>query len=527
MKRREMVGMTQIPTSATVLQRVPWYVYVITALTAIYLIVELSFNARLLDVVGGASPPDAVHSIEYWGRGISGAALALAVWGMGIMPLANKRQWPSGTIVIVLALSAAASGWFMWNLQRGIVNFLVDRSTGTERRLAMKLNLVERNAVLGLWGLQDITLTPDVLQSPEGKSFLALLPFMASSFEGVEGKIDVGLEHSTQLLAASQIGSPLEFYNKAFVPSVTQIYGAYKTYVDGYNAYQDALTRIPQQTRAAWLDYVAGLGRKGYSPRSVPRSLWPQVAASERSNGIPVSPGWEPDDKDGFVNAAQLALTEKAEAAYEARARLPDGEVIPKGLGLEDFELQAGIQRQWHDVLHLPGNAKLAHGLNGERFVETVYSPIAATVAARAMRTFDQPETYYADGGPAESSGRDAMALLVVPPIALAFSLAGALVHLFKISNYLARIGVGWAGDSLRFNPTPMIAMVVVGIALSAFLLDNEITRSKLFEFQQREMFGNGQAPQATVCRWVVQAQPYFWPVNEWIRMNVLHGFAF
>jgi hypothetical protein len=119
------------------------------------------------------------------------------------------------------------------------------------------------------------------------------------------------------------------------------------------------------------------------------------------------------------------------------------------------------------------------------------------------------------------------MALLVVPPIALAFSLAGALVHLFKISNYLARIGVGWAGDSLRFNPTPMIAMVVVGIALSAFLLDNEITRSKLFEFQQREMFGNGQAPQATVCRWVVQAQPYFWPVNEWIRMNVLHGFAF
>jgi hypothetical protein len=519
--------MTQPSRPAVLLWGVPWYVYVITILTTLYLVVELSFNARLLDVIGGASPPEVVHSIEYWGRGISGAALALAVWGMGIMPRAYKKRWPLGGTLIILIVSAAASGWIMWTLQRSIVNYFVDRSSGIERRLAMKLNLVERNAVLGWWGLQDITLTADLLQSPEGKSFLSLMPFMASSFEGVETKIDMGLAHSNQLLAASQIGTPLEFYNRVFAPSVNQIYVSYTAYVDGNNAYQDALVRIPQQTQAAWSDYLAGLGKSGFAPRTLPRSLWAQVASSERSKGIPVSPGWEPDDKAGFVEATQRALGDKAEAAYEAKARLPDGDVFPKGLTLDEFELLPGIQKRWHDTLHLSGNARLTHGLNGQKFVETVYSPVAAAIAARALRPFALPGSNYADGGPAESAGRDAMALLIVPPIALAFSLAGALVHLFKISNYLARIGVGWAGDSLQFNPTPMIAVVVVGVALSAFLLSNEITRSKLFDFEQREMYAKGQAVPAVVCRWVVQAQPYFWPVNEWIRVNVLRGFAF
>ncbi|MFN7757542.1 MAG: hypothetical protein ACK5RP_08790 [Betaproteobacteria bacterium] len=46
-------------------------------LTIVYLIVELAFNARLLDVVGGTPSLHEIERIEVWGRLLSGAAVAL------------------------------------------------------------------------------------------------------------------------------------------------------------------------------------------------------------------------------------------------------------------------------------------------------------------------------------------------------------------------------------------------------------------------------------------------------------------
>jgi hypothetical protein len=515
------------PAPAANTGQVPGYVYVITVLTGMYVIVELSFNARLLDVVGGASPPDVVHSIEYWGRCISGTALALAVWGMGIMPTAHRRHWRLPITLLLLVLSAAASGLAMWHLQKAIVDSFVDRSSGSERRVAMKLNLVERNAVLGVWHLKDIDLTDAMVQSPQGKSFLALMPFMASSFDGVEDKIDANLLGSIQSQVAMEYGGPQAFYASAFTQSVNRVYKNYKSYAEGYNQRQDAIAAIPERTQAAWRNYLAMLARDGLTPQSVPRARWTGVATWVRNSGVPVPPDWEPNDKAGFSEAVQRSTRAAADTAYAARARLPNGQPIPDGLSLQAFEALPGIQQEWHEALNLPGRAMLSHSLNGAAFVDAVFNPIVREAASREMSSLRRPDADYADGGPEQGHGRDAMALLVVPPIALAFSLAGALAHLFKITNYLARIAVGRMGSPLRISPTPVIATLVIAIALSAFLVGNDVTGSELFAFQQREMSGKGQAVPAVVCRWVIQAQPYFWPVNEWIRVHVLQGFAF
>src|SRR6188472_2362451 len=52
------------------------YVFLIV-ITSIYLVFELAFNARLLDVVGGNASMDDVHHIEVYGRTLSGIAAAL------------------------------------------------------------------------------------------------------------------------------------------------------------------------------------------------------------------------------------------------------------------------------------------------------------------------------------------------------------------------------------------------------------------------------------------------------------------
>ena len=50
----------------------------ILALTVAYLLCELAFNARLLDVVGGRQA-ESVHALEHYGRLLSGTAVALFV----------------------------------------------------------------------------------------------------------------------------------------------------------------------------------------------------------------------------------------------------------------------------------------------------------------------------------------------------------------------------------------------------------------------------------------------------------------
>ena len=72
----------------------------IIGLTLVYLLFELAFNARLLDVVGGTATQDQIHHIEIYGRSLSGAAVGLLVmqWLLGRRN-ASKNQSPSGMTI--------------------------------------------------------------------------------------------------------------------------------------------------------------------------------------------------------------------------------------------------------------------------------------------------------------------------------------------------------------------------------------------------------------------------------------------
>jgi len=56
-----------------------WQNSLVIILTLIYLICELAFNSRLLDLVGSLSTPDDIHSMERYGRALTAIAAALLV----------------------------------------------------------------------------------------------------------------------------------------------------------------------------------------------------------------------------------------------------------------------------------------------------------------------------------------------------------------------------------------------------------------------------------------------------------------
>ena len=55
-----------------------WQNVLVIILTLTYLICELAFNSRLLDLVGSLSTPDEIHSMERYGRALT--AIARPCW---------------------------------------------------------------------------------------------------------------------------------------------------------------------------------------------------------------------------------------------------------------------------------------------------------------------------------------------------------------------------------------------------------------------------------------------------------------
>jgi hypothetical protein len=534
-------NVTALATHRTALPA-PLYVYIITILTAIYLIVELSFNARLLDVTGGNTSISQVKAIEYWGRGISGAALTLAVWGIIVLPAAQRHKWRIDNTLEVLIITAALSGVVMWQVQSRIVDYFVDNSTGDTRRLAAKLKFVEQNALTGQTEIAGIPLTSTVIASPEGKAFLSLLPFMSSSVDGIEQKIDPGIRALIRARAIPSFGSPDDFFKKAFYSSAEHIGMLYNQYGQGSNLYSDTLSSeaIYQQTTKLWDKYVTELRRQGYTPTTLPPQGWQRAGTYVQDLGIPVGRNWVPYDQDGFAEAVQTAIRSQAEARYTELTTKIAGEVLPKNLSRAAFEAQPSIQLLWHKGLGLPGHAALDSqmGLRPGDFIANVYEPILDMSINVLPSGLNGSNADFQDGGIHGVEGHDAMAALIVPPIALAFSIAGALLHVFKVTNYLGTLVVSWLRSppkglfrplvaATARTPTGLIALAVLLIAFSAFLYPNAVTASPLFGYTTKQMMLKvGPIPTWT-CRWIIQAQPFFWPLNERIRTQILQGFTF
>jgi hypothetical protein len=207
-------------------------------------------------------------------------------------------------------------------------------------------------------------------------------------------------------------------------------------------------------------------------------------------------------------------------------------------LSFDQFERLPVVQKRWHEMLGLPPSAtKLSYRLTDLPFLQAVYDPVVSTAADQELGKLNKPGRAYDDGGEEETAGRDAIAALIVPPIALVFSIAGALLHIFKSMNYAGHLCAYHLNSSRarsqRFRPirhsafTSAIACLVVILAMAAFLLPNEVTNAPLYAFFDDHVTQKSGSIAAWTCRWVIQAQPFFWPVNEFIRTHLLCSFTF
>jgi hypothetical protein len=422
-----------------------------------------------------------------------------------------------------------AAGILVFVLLQVLVDQLVERSSPEFRRASLNIVLVQHALVKGGVELDGLDDASGLFTQPAGKAFLALFPLMAASVERLDDKIrDAKLELITRQIQQG-FGGVAGYYGH-YVAAVKKTQDQWQNYRRIPTA-QSIDAEIVRQQDKAWNDYLKDLGQRGWTPSTVPGMARNAVLRKVRAR-VPVSSHWKLNDEAGFRDAVAVQVRRKMSAATSEGSAKAKAQRIPSGLSWPMFFAQTSVQTELRKVLKLPDSVTLQPlYTSSAEFDRTVFAPMVLEQARRELARYDAKVETFANGESNAQLGLDAARMTIVPPVALFFSLLGAVGHLAKLSYLLLKLTLT-ALPAQRVPPRrlwllPLTILALVWLGLS--LANNEITRSRLHAYitQQVLQSGKGAVPLVNALHVVAVGQGYAYPINEWVRTRVLGGITY
>ncbi|MGQ9451174.1 hypothetical protein ACP4QI_006795 [Leclercia sp. TB492] len=529
-----------------------WQNWLVTGITLTYLICELAFNSRLLDLVGSVSTADEVHNMERYGRtltAIAAALLALQFSLMGIVRLKKKGVWltakASTALVLLICL---ITGTLTWHAVEWVIERQVTKSTGEFRQMSLLAQLYQHALIEGQQTLEGIPLDSgggqaQTWNSPSGKAFLATLPVLLSSSDRYRKLLERDAEQNLRDNISAQEGGVRGYY-EAWIKARGEVH---KQFVAYYNDDMDISETVRLEQARAWQRYERSLEAKRLKTWNVPRRYYATVRNQVRGQGVPVANDWSPSDRTGFNAAVAKAARQKYLAQ---RTVVYQGVTIPKRLDWGVFFRLDVVQKSLREKLLLPANTLVReeYPLNDKlkQFALELHTPHLNEAVKQQLPELRAAVSSYSAGGVNEKLGEDAARAVIVPPIALIFSLVGALTHLAKLL-YLVLVPLtatlltrrSWRPvQFLNRHPLAFPVALIAVLVVTFSLINNSITESVAYKNLKDGLAGakititdeplplSGGAV-LRVMHAVSIGQSYSYPINQYLREHLLQGFDF
>jgi FtsH-binding integral membrane protein len=459
--------------------------WVVLLVTLAYLIVETSFSSELLNIVGQKASTADITSIEHWGRCISGFAVGLILWSF-ITPSTSIFGWRpfskiSQALFINIVVTLCVMG-FVYHWEMGIVDAAKADNSGVKRKEAVYAAFVRSGLLNGTVMLTGMPQGDSVYRSPEGKSFIALLPLLADSESDLSSKVDGVLRAVVENNVRVQVHGSQGFYDGVFLPSAHRM-------------------------ASAWLEYTGMVDRLNAAYRLADNAPTHDQAVIIRNN----------------ANAHFHASFRKAFSLPGAPADVNPVEVR----NAQEFFALPAIVRLWAHDMHAPVTQPMMPNESYQMVRSEVWPDYLRTTADKELQTFRANTADFRDGGIYARQGRNATILLTVPAMALILSVIGMLIHSTKILYYFQKV---FGKEDHHNNAKRLFVALFIsgGTACLFYLLSNSITQAALYhhliaEYQQD---GHGMWP-AWMLTWIIQAERVVYPVADFLRQHVLLGYHF
>lgn len=482
---------------------------VAVGLTVLYLILELGFNARLLDVAGGLPDAEALDGVELYGRILSGFGAALLLWKL-FSPKSTRRF--GLFFCCLLVVPAVFIG------QRALIDALVENSSGEQRKRADLVTTLRWAAQKSTVQFPGLDLADEVKSSPEGKTLFAVFPALFYSADRVHRAVTKQLDALVDATVRAQVGPADETYQAAYLPLTSEIRRLYdEKYMPASKKFASAMTS-EQSPDHAWYEYLHELRRRRINPASPSQRQYNAVVDRLQRKGFYVPYNFKLNDEATFKDShpASRRFAEEASQEMGFRTRIKPGLSWEKFRRHEDVQaLAAKSLRQNFPGLLLLGPLEL--GATKGDYKKMVYEPMIDQFVTYRVNSLTADPQMYVNHPDLSRSGRNAVRSLLVPPIALGFSLFFGLLNLGGLVASLV--------PSARGQVLARYGLIAAVITLP-FFATNSITSSQGYATLNSVLEKEGIA-QAHALRWLMGAEPMAYPVMNRVRVHILRDFKF
>jgi len=236
-----------------------FYALFFIALNILYLIIELSFNAYLLDISASMSALTDLDHLELYGRSISAAGATLLFWRL-LIPY-KKNLSVSKTLFKFLLISIIVYPTVFLG-QKKLIDYMVDSSTAEMRRSAEVLNVLKFGIAHGFVEIDELTLDDLTLETAEGKMFVVLAGLLIYStndeLKKIDNQLNVIAQYATTTQEMQNTQSSYRDYQYASL-KIIEKYRQYAQIVEDYDKQQQCSRKksisIYQQAIAKALDH--------------------------------------------------------------------------------------------------------------------------------------------------------------------------------------------------------------------------------------------------------------------------------
>lgn len=495
---------------------------VLTVVTLLYLYIEFSFSAWLLDVMS-ENASNRVDTAEAWGRLISGFAVALLVWPV---IFARTRRWRvTVPLLIVVSLAIITA---VYQGERKLIDALVDSSTAESRAAAVTGALLRQGLATGTVSasMLDGLWADENAQSVAGKAFVGVVSYMAAQSDAARRQTMAIAPEVVRAVIEQNVGGRDAEYQR-FVDSQEDIRGRHKYFYErGIQNHQKELAQIPARAERDWERYLDRLdaknrkwGRARLRDRSgelVPGFVAPRVRDEVRKMGLDVPDSWRTGDKAYFVRLAQQKYRKQMNEALQREL-----EGMPPNLGLEAFAAHPVVQKKWRAGLGYPDKvARLTLAvISADEFNKRYYQPVLAGRTMDRLQDYRSQARDYGAGGKREAEGRKAYEAMIAPVFALTLSLLGALVHIGKTGLLLAQLASGWRFRSPLLKAGALLAAVLLVCLLARAAIGTPLTSHPTY--QAWTQAGGGQPVLTAVLDTMIKMQSLAYPVFDVARQGL------
>jgi len=509
----------------------PWYLPVLLVITTIYLLVEISFASFLVDILGSQADQEVIDRTEHAGRLISGAALALAIWGFQLPKFSLKRPLRSIAVLIISA-SIAITG--VYHGERWLVDTMADTSIAPVKQQAMRALAVREELFVEKPSIVGIHAPAPSVGDATWSAFRGLFPFISLFQDDVLSLNEDGETAAINAGVAATVPDAATFDRDILGALFQAAEVRYDLYLEAVQGRNRGIESAAGQVNRAWDQNVDAMYRLrilgANATDAKRRQNIPRLRREVQSRGIAVPNNWIPTDKETFQRAAWNKVMPQVNKAYnDALDRIFGRSVqIPPDLqNFDAFLRNPSVQNTLRSDLGLetPGAAVLP-GLDNARLT-ALHSEYVTALSARLRAAYLGDPEPFRYGQEFYEVGATAMRALIVPPMALSLSLLGAIVHLIKFFNYLvaalshgrSRFGIR---RFLRNHPRLRFGSAALGafaLLAASYTPANAIVDSSYYRDASHRMDTRVGIPVGVGIGITISMQNVISPVGETVRM--------